>query len=66
MFVTDSVLELAGVTLKTVPDEEAPDPAAIDEAVGEFRRVLDAIDPADLAGVIAEQSVDRDDAGDGD
>jgi hypothetical protein len=47
VFVSDVVLDLAGVTLRTT-DDGIPDEESIDEAVAEFRRVLDDIDPADF------------------
>jgi bifunctional DNase/RNase len=49
LFVSDAVLDEAGTVLTEEPDEEA-----IEEEVAEFRSLLDELDPAHIAGVIAE------------
>jgi len=49
LFVSDAVLEEAGTVLTEEPDEDA-----IEEEVAEFRNLLDELDPADIAGAIAE------------
>lgn len=54
LFVSEAVLDEAGTVLSEEPDEEAIDEGAIDEEVAEFRTLLDALDPADIAGAIAE------------
>jgi bifunctional DNase/RNase len=56
VFVTNGVLDVAGVTLRTAPHDGVADERAIDEAVEEFRRLLDDIDPADLAAAISDES----------
>lgn len=53
VLVDDAVLEIAGMTFKSEP-QIADDERAIDEAVGEFRRLLDGFDPAELAAAIGE------------
>ena len=49
LFVSDAVLDEAGTVLTEEPDEDA-----IEEEVAEFRSLLDELDPADIAGAIAE------------
>lgn len=49
LFVSDAVLEEAGTLLVEAPDEET-----IEEEVAEFRNLLDELDPAEIAGAIAE------------
>ena len=53
VLVDDAVLEIAGMTFKSEP-QIADDERAIDEAVGEFRRLLDGFDPAELAAALGE------------
>jgi bifunctional DNase/RNase len=49
LFVSDAVLDEAGTLLVEAPDEET-----IEEEVTEFRKLLDDLDPGDIAGAITE------------
>lgn len=49
LFVSDAVLEEAGTLFTDGLDEEA-----IDDAVAEFRALLDDLDPTEIGGAIAE------------
>ena len=50
VFASDAVLDAAGTTLG-----EAPDEAAIDAAVAEFRGLLDGLDPSDFGSAPATE-----------
>jgi hypothetical protein len=55
VLVNESVLDAAGVTVRTTADEVPLDESEIEEAVGQFRRLLDELDPGDLASALGDE-----------